>query len=117
MFANEQLMNMITSSTTKNVLSRIFYVKTQLQPDMVKERALLKKDRCLLATDLGSFNVVYSSNNIFIIGAKSFGNLVLGSSSLVFEFFKNQIWISKKSIYEFNLAFYFNGDKPRIGKE
>ena len=49
MVENEQMMNLIISSPTKNILSRIFYEKTRLRPDMVEERAIFGIDRCLLS--------------------------------------------------------------------
>lgn len=45
--ADEQLSNMIISSPTKNILSKI-YEKTRLRPDMQAEREILGGDRCLL---------------------------------------------------------------------
>ena len=112
---NDQLHIIIIGSPAKSLLSRIFYEKTRLRPDMGKERAIVKKDRCLIPRRPEVLDLMNS--DLFILVAKTFVDFVLTSSSIMTGFFRNQMWISRKPIFEFNLVTYYNGDKPRIGKE
>lgn len=49
---DDQLVTMILSSPTKNILSKVYYEKTKLRPNMVKERQFFKSGRCLLYRDM-----------------------------------------------------------------
>ena len=113
MLKQDQLHNMIGSSSTKNILSRILYEKTRLRPDMAKERELLKSDHCL-AERSPKLLSLFSSDNFFFVGERNMFHIFLTAFSLVDGFF-NKLWIAEK-IYEYNLVIYYNADKPTIGR-
>ena len=114
MLENEQLTNLIASSPTKNILWRIFNEKTRLRPDMIKEREIIERDRCLLFRDPKMIQLLRS--DIFLVGETTAGNLLM-SSSYLFEEMSNKLWVNQRSFYEYNLVIYYNSDKSRIGRE
>ena len=108
---------MVTSSPTKTntVLSRIFYEKTRLRPDMAFERAILESDRCLLSKHPKVFQLFDSP--VFIVGEKKGSNMLAAATRVLFEGNLKKVWSKERDIYQYNLVFYYNGDKPRIGEE
>ena len=109
---NDQLHNMIISSPTKNILSRIFQEKTRLGPDMTKERELFEGENCLISRDYKMTQLF--SSEIFLVGERHTADLLM-STFEGFEGIFNKLWISE-TIYEYNLVAYYNGDKPEIGR-
>ena len=114
MVENEQMMNLIISSPTKNILSSIFYEKTRLRPDMVEERAILGKDRCLFTRDRMVTQLLDSE--FYLFGERKLGTMLMGIPFLVGAMPK-KLWLNERDIYEYNLVIYYNREKPRIGKE
>lgn len=111
---NDQLVNMIISSPTKNIMWRIFHEKTRLRPDMVKEREILEDDRCLLARNLEKLEKILKSTRIYLIADRRMIDLVL-ASSFIFENNIKKLWISQQ-LYEYNkVIYYHNGNNPTIG--
>ena len=111
---NDQLVNMIISSPTKNIMWRIFHEKTRLRPDMVKEREILEDDRCLLARNLEKLEKILKSTRIYLIADRRMIDLVL-ASSFIFENNIKKLWISQP-LYEYNkVIYYHNGNNPTIG--
>ena len=106
--------NLITSSPTKNILSRIFYEKTRLRPDMVEERAILGKDRCLITRDRLVMQLLDSE--FYLFGERKLGTLLMGVPLFV-EAMPKKLWLNERDIYEYNLVIYHIREKPRIGKE
>lgn len=101
MLENDQFTNMITSSPTRNILAKIYDEKTLLRPDMIKERAVLKRPRCLLFRDPSVFQLLKS--DLFLVGERTAGNLLM-SSSFLFEGMFKKLFVNQKSIYEYNLV-------------
>ena len=68
---NDTLHIMAVKSPVKSILSRIFHAKTRLRPDMVKERAMVKGDRCLTARSPEMFDLfnsdIFLGRNLYII--------------------------------------------------
>ena len=85
----------VTSSPVKNknVLSRLYYEKTVLRPDMVRERKLLKGDRCFLFRDPSILEVL--NFDIFIVGPRTYGHVLL-ASTYYFGGFPKKGWISEE---------------------
>ena len=92
---------MILSSPTRNILSRIFYEKTQFRSDMEAEREILKKDRCLLFRDPKVLQLLKS--DLYLCGERTGGNLLM-SSSFLFEGMFKKLWVNKRAIFEYNLV-------------
>ena len=114
MLVNGQLHNMVVSSHTKNVLWKIYHEKNRLQPEMVKERAIVNGDRCLLPRNPKAFALW--NGDMYHVGEKAFSNLMIGiSASLVAEGVAKTFWMPKTPIYEYGLTIYYNGDKPKFG--
>ena len=96
-----QVYNLILSSPTKNILTKIFHEKTQLRPDMQRERAILQKSQCLLFRNPKVFQVLNS--DVFFVAELTLAHLMLGMTSLLNKVF-NSLWISEESIFEYNLV-------------
>ena len=112
---SEQLANMISSSSVKNVLSKVYYEKTRLRPEMARERAILKSDFCLLSIDSPLIYDLLNSD-FFLFGERKGGNYLL-ANSFMFEKLFNRVWLNEKPVFEYNLVIYHNRDKgPRLGK-
>ena len=114
MLKDDQLHSMIVSSSTKNVLWRIFHEKTRLRPDMARERAILENDRCLLPSDYVKITKIMQISDIFIVGERTIANILLPSLYMLEGIFK-KLWIPEK-IYEYNQVVYYNRDKQWIGR-
>lgn len=103
LMANDQLHNMITSSSAKNILAKI-YEKTRLRRDMARERKLLKGDRCLFSS-LAILELM--TPDFFFVAPGILADFFLNLSFMLEKFFK-RIWInSNKKIYEYNLVTYY----------
>lgn len=59
---------MIATSTTKNILWKIYHEGTRLKADMVKEREILDGDRCLIEGNPKVFAIFES--DIYLIGER-----------------------------------------------
>ena len=101
MLKNDQLHNMILNSPNKNILSRI-YERTRFRPDMLKEKTLLKSDRCLLTRDARMFQLLHS--NVFFLSERKAAELFLAVYFLGEAFFK-LLWLNERRIYEYNKVY------------
>lgn len=116
--ADEQLHNMILGSPgTKNLLWRIYHEKTLLKPEMTKERAIIKGERCLIPRSIQLLE--FFKSFVFFVCPATAANLVQASLFL----FKQQaisLWINEKVLVEFNMVICFSlrqpDNKRRIGR-
>ena len=115
MMKKEPLSIMIASSTTRNILWKIYYEKTHLRSDMEKEKAFLGRDLCHLDIDPVHMMGILNSD-VFFVGQRSTGE-VLMSTSIPYAGDSKKLLLNEKPIFEFNLVSYYNGDKPEIGRE
>ena len=103
---------MIVSSPNKNIVSKIFYDKTRLRPDMTGEREIMGDDRCLFRTSRSMFGFIKYHENVFVVGERYARNVLLSiplfEGAKIFDAFNN--------IFEYPLANFFNPDKPEIGQ-
>lgn len=86
------------------LMSRLFHEKTKLRKEMVKERALLKSDRCVAERDSSMLHVI-TSKQLFFIGTELFSYLallLLSSINMPIE-----SWILDHDLYEFNTVVYY----------
>ena len=111
--AEEQLVSMIATSKTKNILSRIYSEKTLLRSDMVAERNFIKGEHCFVPKDPQIFQL-FGQSDVFLVGERTVGNLFLSIPNLLTGFV-NQLWFNQRPIFEFNLAIYYDRDKPELG--
>ena len=81
---------------------------------MVKHRGLLQNDRCLISRDARVLKLL-AYKNMFLVCERTFGVLLLAASGLL-KGLDKKLWISPKSVYEYNLAVYYNGEKARLGR-
>lgn len=102
----EQEMNIAKSPNANNLLSKIYNKKTYLRSDMVKERKMLNKDRCLIKKDTSMFDLFQS--DIFNIGSQVFFDFLLLYQSQL-DLIK-KIWLSDQKIMEYDLVMYFNNE-------
>ena len=110
---NDQLKGMIASSPNqKSVLSRILREKTWLPPEMVEERSIAQGARCLLAKSPKMFSLLRSPN-IFFVAEKNVANFLFSIPYLIKGVTK-KMWLSEKSLWEYNLAIYHHKNKPRV---
>ena len=128
---DDQLVSMIFSSKTKNIISKVYYEKTRLRPDMIKERKYFKTGRCLLYREVRLvyemvktgrkieclISIAYSNlafqsplliirkpfSDFFLFGPKTTGDIILVSLR-AFEGFYRKLWYNRKPIFEFNLC-------------
>ena len=111
-----QIHAMITSSPNRDVLSRIFYEKTLLKPEMEMERKMLGEERCLIGRNIPMTKLLEASlDDFFLVMQRQTRNTLLGSSFLLGRVFK-MMWISEKKVYEYPKVYYYDGNKPEIGK-
>ena len=85
-------------------MSRLFYEKTKLRNDMLKERTLLKSDRCVAERDSSMIHVI-TSKDVFFVGTELFSYLallLLSSINMPLE-----SWILDHDLYEFNTVVYY----------
>ena len=113
--ANEQMSNMITSSPVKNLLSRVYYNKTLLRPDMLKERELFNGDHCWISKELQKMLPLLESD-VFLLAERKIANLLL-SIPIIVDQIPKRIWLNERSIFEYPLVVYYHREKPRIGWE
>ena len=109
---NDPLMNLIISSPNKNILSKIFWEKTWLNPSMKKERELLKEDRCIIR-DFSKLPSLFRSP-IYLIGELNSANVILASLASLLEGALKAIWLNEKNLYEYRHVLYYNPAKPEI---
>ena len=112
-FKKGLLHNLASSSSKNSLLRKIYYEKSRLRPEMKMLRELYG-DRCWVTLDRKIMQLVLA-NGIYVLGPKDVGNLLMSIGSLVKSFF-TKVWLIEK-IYEYNLVFYYNPDKPRIAWE
>lgn len=110
---NGLMYKQILSSPENSILGKI-YAKTQLRPEMVKERQLFG-DRCLFGFNIEMLKLA-GSKDIFILGENDNGVLLWSASSMLKSFF-NKVWMLQDKVYRHNSVFFYNIDKPRIGWE
>lgn len=100
--------NMALTAPKGSILSKLYDEKTILSERMVKEKSILKNDRCLFKRDssivslLNSYLYLTGSETAFYfleIAFSQFGSL-------------GKIWILDQDIYEFNIVFYYNLRNP-----
>ena len=106
---------MTTSAPTNgSILSKIYYEKTKLRPDMVK---ILKRDRCLLNTQTAdSRTATILNSEFYLVGATKASDMLLGMPFLVTALPK-KLWFIRRNIYNYNLVLYYRREKERIGQE
>ena len=110
----EQLHNLILSfSSPKNVLTRIFKEKTMFGANM-KERELFKDGRCLISLNPKMADLMNSP--IFAIAPRTTANFFLVLFHMLQGVFK-EIWVTEKPIYEFRLVIYYTSLRKKGNKE
>lgn len=102
MLENDQLHNMMIEQKTKNILWK-FYEKTRFRPEHVRERELIKKDRCLLARSASMFQLLRSP--VFFVSERKAAELFMSVSFLGDAFFR-KIWLTKVR-FDFEIVFPF----------
>ena len=92
------------------LMARLLREKTKLEENMVKEKALLKSDRCIAERDTSMFNVI-TSKRVFFVGTELFSYVAL----LLLSYIKMQTesWILTHGLYEFNTVVYYS-DRNQI---
>lgn len=66
---NESEIKIAQTASKSSIMYRIYEEKIGLREDMVKERKLIKSDRCVLEKDSSMFGLVGS--DVLIIGSES----------------------------------------------
>lgn len=105
---NENEIKIAQTASKSSIMYRIYNEKTSLRKDMVKERMLIKKDRCVLEKDTRMFGLVGS--DVLIIGSESlsyFAFLLMASTG-----WSIKTWLLQKDVYTYNLVLYFNRRNP-----
>ena len=106
---NDQLAYMAASAPPKSTLWRIFHEFSRLRPEMMKERAILGNDQCLLPKHPRVLDLF--SGEIYLVNER----WPILASMFMFESIFKKMWLSEK-IYEYSQFYYYNGDKARIGR-
>lgn len=81
---------------------------------MVKEKAVVGGDRCLVIYD-EKVLPLFSSHSVYLLGERTANNVMMASFSAFEGLGKKILWLTQ--LAEYGLVFYHNVDKPRIGKE
>ena len=110
MLAAGQLASLIAVTPNKNVLWKLFYEKTRLREDMVKERQVLGSDHCWITGQSNMFQLLNS--DVFALGERNLKNFLL---SIPGAFTDKDVFCNNK-IYEYTLSLFYTVDKPWIGK-
>lgn len=87
-------------------MHKLFYQKTWLNKNMLRERQVLKSDRCLASTDTNA--IAISDSHIALVGAETFS--FLGFFFLEALQWRIKIFYLDKDTYEFNLVLYYKYD-------
>ena len=109
--------HMIASMPRNSVLFKVYNEKTRLGEDKIKEREVIKSDRCLLETDPRIFDRAYSIFDLdaFILSERKISSIVLVNAYL-FKAFFDKIWLNNRAFFEYAQVIYYTRDKPRIGR-
>lgn len=106
---------MITSSPVYNILSKVYYEKTRLSPDMLEERELLGQDRCLVTRDLKMLKLI--KMRVFVMAERKVGDWLL-SVPFVVEGMPKKIWLSDRATeYSYPLVIYYSRESTKVGKQ
>ena len=107
---NEQEMNLAAAiRSPDNLLRRIFETKTILRDDMVEEKRILKRNKCILPLgDLSSTNSMTGlalSDFYFVASRTYFDFLIVFFSQFGMS---RKVFLSSQVIEEYDSVFYFN---------
>lgn len=101
---DQQEMKIAQSSTTNNLLTRIFRERTFFREAQKREKAIVGTDRCIL--DINESAMGLASSQIFVLASEvHLAFMVAFSEGLNIA---KSLWISNEPVHEFSLVFYYN---------
>lgn len=114
---NDEIAKIAASLPRKSILSKIYYDKTRLRPNMNRERQLLGQERCLIQRNPKLLSLL--DIDAYFVSEKTQLNLVM-ASALMFSEERRRLWIYGKDLYSYNRVFLYSlrhkENKQRIGK-
>ena len=99
---NENEAKIAQTASKNSTMDRIWTEKTYLPAEMVKERKLIKSDRCVLEKDTTMFGLIGS--DVVIIGSESlsyYAFMLMASAD-----WSVKTWLLQKNVYQYNLGDY-----------
>lgn len=98
LFDNEELANLAASAPPKSLLARIYHEKTRLRADMLAEKEVLGRDRCLVRINSKASYLLQMDG--YIVTERNQANLLLVAAFMIPGLIK-RLWFHEANIYQY----------------